>query len=204
MRIHECYQPKMEFPRPSVRLHSSAVYFACLATAASKQNARPGRAPPGKACGRLVRRRLCLRWAGICPYPGFILPLPREACRSPPQWATYATTRRVVERRPLLIRDSYVVSREKLTSPRANWAKGIRRHASVYTGISAGPYAGPRSKKFESDPNFSQSPISVMRQRRQSWVTTMVITTMTVTTPTTGLRLLPWDRLLKLSVERMH
>jgi len=48
----------MEFPRPSVRLHSSPVYLACLATAASKQNALPGRAPPGRVdvwCAELLQ-----------------------------------------------------------------------------------------------------------------------------------------------------
>ncbi len=71
----EYHQPKMEFPRPSVRRHSSAVYFTCLASAASKQNALPGRAPPERASECVLRLRVCLPdcWgiATVIPVPTY-------------------------------------------------------------------------------------------------------------------------------------
>ena len=40
------------------------------------KNALPGRASPEKASDRVVRRRLCLRWARSYAYPGSILATP--------------------------------------------------------------------------------------------------------------------------------
>ncbi len=41
------------------------------------QNALPGRGPPKKASGFVVRRRLCRRWAENYPYPSFHPRFPR-------------------------------------------------------------------------------------------------------------------------------
>ncbi len=53
--------------------------FACLPTAASKQNALPSRTMPEKASECLVRRRLCQRWAMCYAYPGSIPTSPEGA-----------------------------------------------------------------------------------------------------------------------------
>ncbi len=52
--------------------------FACLPTAASKQNALPSRTMPEKASEWLVRRRLCRKWARGYRYPDSIPHSPPE------------------------------------------------------------------------------------------------------------------------------
>ncbi len=93
----EYHQPKMEFPRPSVRRHSSAVYFTCLASASSKQTALQGVL---RLRGRL---NVCCAFGCAFRWAGGLLQLSRFQLtttsggfiRSPHPAITDATTRRV-------------------------------------------------------------------------------------------------------------
>ncbi len=78
VRLERCSTALAPSPNgaPLRQVHSRSTFLACGAglPLLTNENALAGRAPPEKASGCLVRRRLCRWWAMDYAYPGFMLP----------------------------------------------------------------------------------------------------------------------------------